>query len=118
MKLLLTLLTIMFLLTHCSDKEIGSNIEPDTKLSINCEEAALVACLCAERLGYITQIEIQKTPWSDKGIYHSQCQVQIDNEWKYVTLDKWPTIILNSHREYQEGVEYWSIDKLYSIARK
>jgi hypothetical protein len=112
MKLILTLILLVILLTACSLHNIKNSD------SINCEEAALVACLAAERLGYTTRIEIQKTPQSNKGIYHAQCQVQINNEWKYITLDKWPTINIDSHREYQEGIEYWPIDKLYNICRQ
>jgi len=71
----------------------------------NCEESANVACAIMKRHGFFTRIEIQKTPWSDKGIYHAQCQVLVGGEWKYVVLDKYPTATMG-WREYGEGIEY------------
>jgi hypothetical protein len=91
---------------------------PPKKFTSNCEEVSLIACLIMGRNGYETQIEIQKTPWStDQGIYHSQCQIKIEGEWKYIVLDNFPSASLGQ-REYGEGVEYWTIQRMIDNINK
>ena len=108
MKILIVLLTLFVVGCMTTSKNIN----------IDCDVAALTACMTAQKKGYQTRVEIQKTPWSNKGIYHSQCQVLINGEWKYVILDKCPEVIVDGHREYQEGVEYWDINKLYKVTTR